>query len=120
MHAPIQQQALSEAAYVSTGSLPPSEFVIDLIAEAHKRFQSNTAGRNSDIYPALARVPSQLFGVCVHIGTIGHDRRLPTHWARGVRLIAIVHGHDLKRCVLKLIGVAAVVPRNSQYGMGKL
>ena len=65
MHAPLQQQALSEAAYVSTGSLPPSEFVTDLVAEAHKRFQSNTDGRNSDIYPALARVPSQLFGVCV-------------------------------------------------------
>ena len=34
-HAPLQQQALSEAAYVSTGSLPPSEFVTDLVAEAH-------------------------------------------------------------------------------------
>jgi len=52
-------------AYVSTGTLPPSELVAKLVAEAHKRFQSNGEGRNSDVYPALARVPSDLFGVCV-------------------------------------------------------
>ena len=54
-----------DTAYVSTGTLPPSELVANLVAEAHKRFQSNAEGRNSDVYPALARVPSELFGVCV-------------------------------------------------------
>jgi glutaminase len=42
-----------------------------LVAEAHKRFKSNAEGENSTVYPALARVPSDLFGVCV-VGTNGN------------------------------------------------
>jgi Glutaminase len=34
------------------------------------RYKSNTIGKSSQVYPALARVPSDLFGVCV-IGTNG-------------------------------------------------
>jgi len=41
-----------------------------LVAEAHAKFKSNTEGQNSQVYPALARVPSELFGVCV-VGTSG-------------------------------------------------
>lgn len=65
------QNAGTETAFVSTGQLPPSERVGNLVAEAHKRFRSNADGKNSDVYPALARVPSQLFGVCV-VGTSGN------------------------------------------------
>lgn len=54
--------------YVSTGRLPPAERVRALVAEAHRRFKSNRAGENSNVYPALARVPSKLFGICV-VGT---------------------------------------------------
>src|SRR5262245_25848817 len=57
--------------YVSTGHLPSPEVVKTLMAEAYERFKSNVRGRNSDVYPALARVPSDLFGACV-IGTNGH------------------------------------------------
>ena len=57
--------------YVSTGHLPPSEQVQELVFEAHRRFKSNAEGRNSDVYPALARVPRELFGVCV-AGTGGN------------------------------------------------
>ena len=35
------------------------------MAEAHARYKSNTEGENSQAYPALAAVPSELFGVCV-------------------------------------------------------
>jgi glutaminase len=42
-----------------------------LVAEAFERFKSNTDGQNSQVYPALARVPSNLFGVCV-VGTNGN------------------------------------------------
>lgn len=56
--------------YVSTGHLPTPEFIAALVAEGHARFKSNTDGTNSDVYPALARVPSNLFGVCV-AGTSG-------------------------------------------------
>src|SRR5262249_34523044 len=41
-----------------------------LVKDAYERFQSNTDGENSKIYPALARVPSELFGICV-VGTSG-------------------------------------------------
>jgi glutaminase len=56
--------------YVSTGHLPTPERVKELVTEAHARYKSNTEGDNSQVYPALARVPSKLFGVCV-VGTGG-------------------------------------------------
>ena len=58
--------------YVSTGHLPPSELVTTLVAEAYKRFEADTEGKNSAVYPALERVPSDLFGVCRgwHQGTV--------------------------------------------------
>jgi glutaminase len=42
--------------------------VTTLVSEAHERFKSNTEDENSKVYPALARVQSDLFGVCV-VGT---------------------------------------------------
>jgi glutaminase len=56
--------------YVSTGHLPTPDLITALVGEAHQRFKSNTEGRNSDVYPALAKVRSELFGVCV-VGTSG-------------------------------------------------
>jgi glutaminase len=58
------------SSYVSTGYLPSPEQVQALVAEAHATFKSNTEGQNSQVYPALARVPSELFGICV-VGTGG-------------------------------------------------
>lgn len=52
-------------AFVSTGKLPPAERVRELAAEARERFKSNTEGGNSQVYPALAVVPGDLFGVSV-------------------------------------------------------
>ena len=54
-----------DAPYISTGHLPPAELITTLVAEAHERFKSNTEGANSQVYPAMARVPSELFGICV-------------------------------------------------------
>ncbi len=51
--------------YVSTGSLPSAESVEALVSEAHARFRTNRDGRNSDVYPALAEAPLDLFGLCV-------------------------------------------------------
>jgi glutaminase len=56
--------------YVSTGHLPPAEQVKALVAEAYERYRGNTEGHNSQVYPALARAPSHLFGVC-EVGTNG-------------------------------------------------
>jgi glutaminase len=66
-----QTSNAAEAPYVSTGHLPSPDQVKALVAEAHSRYQSNTEGQNSQVYPALARVPSNLFGVCV-VGTSGN------------------------------------------------
>jgi glutaminase len=41
-----------------------------LVAEAYQRYKSSTEGQNSQVYPALSRVPSHLFGVC-EVGTNG-------------------------------------------------
>jgi glutaminase len=57
--------------YVSTGHLPPAELIRELVEEAHAKFASNTDGQNSQVYPALARVPSDLFGICV-VGNEGN------------------------------------------------
>jgi glutaminase len=56
--------------YISTGHLPEPEMVQRLVSDAHRRFKSNGDGHNSQVYPALARVPRELFGVCV-VGTSG-------------------------------------------------
>lgn len=60
-----------EFPFISTGRLPSPELVTALLAEGHARFKSNAEGENSQVYPALARVPSELFGVCV-AGTSGN------------------------------------------------
>ena len=57
--------AIVEAPYVSTGRLPSPDVVRALVAEAHERFRTNRDGRVSDVYPALAKVPPDLFGLCV-------------------------------------------------------
>ena len=70
----MQTRARSEqragVPFVSTGHLPTPEMVKALVAEAHALFKSNTEGENSQVYPALARAASDLFGVCV-AGTSG-------------------------------------------------
>ncbi len=54
----------SEAVFVSTGHLPPADQVQQLVTDAHARFRSNHDGEVSQVYPALAAVPSDLFGIC--------------------------------------------------------
>ena len=70
MPAHIEADAAAEPCYVSTGHLPEPDLVMTTVKRAYQRFKENTEGRNSDVYPALARVPSDLFGVCV-VGTSG-------------------------------------------------
>src|SRR5262249_57927266 len=63
--------AADDPASDTTGHLRVPELVEGLVAEAHERFKSSTEGENSKVYPALARVPSDLFGICV-AGTSGN------------------------------------------------
>ena len=70
---PVVEQ--TERSFVSTGRLPDSEIAQMLVTEAYQRFRLNTDGENSRVYPALARVPSELFGICV-VGTTGRRSAL--------------------------------------------
>ena len=54
-----------EQPFVSTGQLPRTELVRMLVSEAHERFKRNSEGENSGVYPELAAVPRELFGICV-------------------------------------------------------
>ena len=51
--------------YVSTGHLPARDRVQSLIDEAYAMFAATAKGHNSTVYPALATVPADLFGICV-------------------------------------------------------
>jgi glutaminase len=51
--------------FVSTGHLPPADAVATLVKEAHARFANDKEGENSNVYPMLAQVPRELFGICV-------------------------------------------------------
>jgi glutaminase len=53
------------APYISTGHLPPAPEVQTMVHEAHRLYDTDTAGRNSEVYPALAAMPPNLFGVCI-------------------------------------------------------
>jgi glutaminase len=70
MDARSQVDAKNGAPFVSTGRLPSADTIKQLVAEAHQQFKTNTDGKNSQAYPALARVPSNLLGICV-VGTSG-------------------------------------------------
>ncbi|WP_328473570.1 glutaminase A [Actinoplanes sp. NBC_00393] len=50
--------------YVSTGELPSPEHVRLSLDQAYERYRTVTAGACSQVYPALARVPADLFGIC--------------------------------------------------------
>lgn len=51
--------------YVSTGKLPRNELVQRLVVHVHELYRANREGETSQVYPALARVPADLFGVTV-------------------------------------------------------
>ena len=56
--------------YVSTGHLPAAGDVQRAVEEAYQRYRELPGGQVAQVYPALARVPAGLFGICV-AGTSG-------------------------------------------------
>ncbi len=51
--------------HVSNGRLPSPECVQTLIEETHAKFRPVSEGANADYIPALAAVPTKLFGICL-------------------------------------------------------
>ena len=60
-----------ETPFVSTGHLPSPEQLHGWVHDAYERYRSNTDGDVSDVYPALAKVRGDLFGICV-VAASGH------------------------------------------------
>ena len=71
MHTRLDLETAAGPAYVSTGRLPSPAAVRALVEEAYERYKATGDGQNSQVYPALARLPSGLFGICV-VGTSGN------------------------------------------------
>jgi glutaminase len=55
----------SRASYISTGHLPSARQVQATVDEAYRLYRTEASGAASQTYPALARVPGQLLGICV-------------------------------------------------------
>jgi glutaminase len=51
--------------YVSTSHLPSARQVQATVDEAYQLYRTEASGAASQTYPALARVPGHLFGICV-------------------------------------------------------
>jgi glutaminase len=51
--------------FVSTGSLPPTDRVQELVDEAYARFRTERGGAVSTVYPALAAAAPEQFGVAM-------------------------------------------------------
>jgi glutaminase len=47
------------------GAMPSAETLEKLAKEAHAKFKNDQGGKNADYIPALAQVPSKLFGVTI-------------------------------------------------------
>lgn len=63
--APGRSAPVTDDAFVSTGALPRPEIIRTQLEIAHQRFAAIAEGANSDVYPALAAMPRDLFGICV-------------------------------------------------------
>jgi len=55
----------AKAGFVSTGDLPTAEEVRRLVDLAYECFGHDSRGQVSEVYPALAEVPVERFGICV-------------------------------------------------------
>lgn len=61
----MQLPPAARSRFVSTGHLPPADRVQAHVDEAHRLFSTTRDGECSQVYPALACVSSDLFGICI-------------------------------------------------------
>jgi len=74
-------EAGAEAPFVSTGHLPATASVQELVAEAHERYRTNTDGATSDVYPALGSVRKDLFVFASHRSAATSTPRATPRWS---------------------------------------
>jgi len=56
---------LGAAAAVAQSAMPPVKTLQQIAEEAHAKFKNDHSGKNADYIPALAKVPSDLFGITI-------------------------------------------------------
>jgi glutaminase len=78
--ATVSRKANGRGRYVSTGHLPSPRQIQLAVDEAYRMYRSVDDGATAQTYPALARVPGHLFGICVagiggvyRVGDAGHE-----------------------------------------------
>jgi glutaminase len=71
MYTPLPIDKVPGPSYLSTGHLPPLERVTELVDEAYALYTPVDEGKVADYTPALAKVPRNLFGICV-VGVEGN------------------------------------------------
>ena len=72
MHESLPFDEATARSLVSTGELPQTEQVRDVVTEAYERYRFNGDGAVADYIPALASASPGLFGICV----VGARRRI--------------------------------------------
>ncbi|MEZ5861716.1 MAG: glutaminase, partial [Geminicoccaceae bacterium] len=65
MFVPVGVDETTAAEAVSTGHLPDAKLVGRLLNEAYERYRTLDEGDVANYIPALARVPRELFGLCI-------------------------------------------------------
>jgi glutaminase len=105
--------------YVSTGHLTAPGIAQSLVRDTHRRSKSNSDSKISQAYPQRARVPSELFGVCV-VGTSGRvygsgdvDYELTVMNVSKSFLFALIETIGLEEARAKLGANATGLPFNS-------
>lgn len=81
MHTKIFIDPATSRAATSTGHLPSAETVLSLVQRAHDLFKNIEEGEVAGYIPALARVPPELFAICLagvngsthSIGDVDHE-----------------------------------------------
>jgi len=61
----ISSALLLPLAASGQGAMPSAESLERLAKEAHAKFKNDNSGKNADYIPALAKVPSDLFGITI-------------------------------------------------------
>ena len=88
------------------GILPSSSVAEELVQDACVRFKSDQQGKNSEVYPAVGKTRSRLFGICL-VETPGDVHAAGEPRARD-------HEH------IEAVYLCAGMPRNrSRSGAGK-
>ncbi len=65
MFVPVDVDEATAAKAVSTGHLPSGDLIRRYVSEAFERYRAVDEGKVADYIPALARVPRDLFGICI-------------------------------------------------------